>query len=290
LSIYRVDLVILNDDYSGFTRLLSSHGLSIYLRMYSDNGYEDVLFDVGPSNYILKHNSMKLSIDLSSVKAVILSHRHYDHTGGLKYVMKVFRELGGRPTIIAHPWIFKPSIVLSHSKQEFDKGLPYSEEFIRANANLILTRNPLRIANSAFYLGEIGRYVDVSKYKSEFHTVLDDGELVPDELPDDTGLAIDVEGLGLVVVAGCSHSGIVNIVRHASELLKENVYAVVGGFHMMKYDDEDLRDSINALKELGVGKVYTGHCTGLKAEKLLSDAFNEGFIKIHSGFRAIFKA
>lgn len=205
-------------------------------------------------------------------------------------MIKVFKELDSKPTVIAHPWIFKPSIVLSTNKQDFSKGLPYSEAFLRSKTNLILARSSLRIANSTYYLGEVNRYVDVSKYRGDFYTVLDDGDVVVDDLPDDTGLAIKVEGLGLIVVTGCSHSGLLNIVKHASELLNENVYAVIGGFHMVKYDENDVKEVVNMLKELNVVNVYSGHCTGLIAEKVLLDAFKEGFSKIHSGFKVMFKA
>ncbi|MEM4519219.1 MAG: MBL fold metallo-hydrolase [Sulfolobales archaeon] len=286
MGVYRVDVCVLNDDYSGFTKLLSSHGLSIYLKIYSDIGIENLLLDVGPSNYILKYNSESLNMDLSNIKSVILSHRHYDHTGGLKYLMKTFNRFDKKLTIIAHPWIFRPSIILTESKQEFDKGMPYTrEDFMRFKTNLILTKSPIQIAASTYYLGEIGNYYDLSRYKKDFHTILDDGELIPDDLPDDTGIAIKVEGLGLVVVSGCSHSGVVNVVKHASETLKENVYAVVGGFHMLKYDSNDIVEAMNTLRELGVEQIYTGHCTGFRAEKMFSDEFNDNYYKIHSGFK-----
>ncbi|MCC6021707.1 MAG: MBL fold metallo-hydrolase [Desulfurococcaceae archaeon] len=290
MTVYRVDVCVLNDDYSGFTKLLSSHGLSLHVRIYSDNGIDNLLLDVGPSNRIIKYNSELLGLDLSDVKAVVLSHRHYDHTGGLKHVLRVSNSVGKRLTVIAHPWIFKPSITLSSDKQEFDKGMPYSyEELITLKPNLILTKSSLRISDSTYYLGEIGNYIDLSKYKEGFYTVLDDGELVPDNLPDDTGLSVKVEGLGLIVLSGCSHSGIANIVKQASETLKENVYAVVGGLHMLKYSEDDIRESIRILKDLGVESVYVGHCTGFKAEKILSDEFRDKFYKIHTGFKITFK-
>lgn len=290
MGVYRVDITVLNDDYSGFTKLLSSHGLSLFLRIYSDSGLENLLFDVGPSNYVLKCNTTSLGIDLSSVKAVVLSHRHNDHTGGLKYVMKVLRNAGKHLTVVGHPWIFKPSIILNEYKQEFDKGMPYTREvFTQFNVNLILTKSPMQIASSTHYLGEVGNYYDLSRYKKDFHTILDDGELVPDDLPDDTGVVIKVEGLGLIVVSGCSHSGISNIVKHAAEMFKENVYAVVGGFHMLRYESNDILETISVLRELGVEQLYTGHCTGFKAEKVMSDVFNDNFYKIHSGFKITFK-
>ncbi|MCS7108414.1 MAG: MBL fold metallo-hydrolase [Sulfolobales archaeon] len=286
MGVYRVDIHVLNDDYSGFTRLLSSHGLSVFMKIYSDTNVESILFDVGPSNQIMKHNSTALNIDLSNIKSVVLSHRHYDHTGGLKHVMNIFKRCGKRLTVISHPWIFRPSIVLNESKQEFDKGMPYTcEDFTKFKTNLVLTKSLMQIAPSTYYLGEIGNYYDLSKYKKDFYTILDDGELVPDDLPDDSGVAIKVDDLGLIIISGCSHSGIVNIAKHASEVLKENIYAVIGGFHMLKYDDGDVVETVNSLKELGVMQIYTGHCTGFKAEKIFSDEFKDNYHKIHSGFK-----
>ena len=289
---YKVVITTIVDDYSGFTRLLGAHGLSMYIEVYVDDRVESILFDVGPNETVLSYNVKELNIDIGKVKAIVLSHNHYDHTGGLEYVIKSMVSSKNKPIVIAHPNIFKQSLYIDEESQRLDIGIPYSRQYLEGlGAKMLLIRSPLQISPSTYYLGEIKQYtdIDVEKYKKGFYTILGTGEVVPDKLEDDTGIAVKVEGLGIIVISGCSHSGIANIVYQASKQLNDNVYAVIGGFHMIKYDRKDIEETIRAFKDLGVEEIYVGHCTGFKAEKILSDAYKESFTKLYSGLKMIFQ-
>lgn len=286
---HKAIVTILVDDYTNMSGLLGEHGLSVYIELYTDNHVERILFDTGQSSRVIKHNSETLGINIDSIKAVVLSHRHYDHTGGLLYMAKKFHERGNRLVVVGHPWLFKPSLYISENRQSLDIGIPYTRRLLENyNIRFILVRTPLQVAPRTFYLGEIKRELDVSKYTQGFYTVLDTGELVPDNIPDDTGIALEVEGLGAVVIGGCSHSGIANIALQAARITNKRIYAVLGGFHMNKYDLEDIKETVRIFRDLGVEKVYAGHCTGYRAERVLGELMGKKFVKMYSGMRIQF--
>lgn len=109
--------------------------------------------------------------------------------------------------------------------------------------------------------------------------------VVKDPIVDEISLIVKTSK-GLIVLAGCSHPGIVSIVDKAIKVTRYNkVYAVIGGFHLNNAPINRIRETVNAFKELGIEKIYAGHCTGLKAEAKLSDAYGSNFKKIHSGMR-----
>jgi len=115
-----------------------------------------------------------------------------------------------------------------------------------------------------------------------------DGRLLQDELVDGLSLALNTRE-GVVVVSGCSHAGIVNIVKKALTVVGvEKVRAVIGGFHLVEASDERVKNTIMALRRLGVKEVYTGHCTGFKAECAFAEEFKENFKKLYCGLTAEF--
>ena len=108
--------------------------------------------------------------------------------------------------------------------------------------------------------------------------------MVLDQVPDDMSLVVNVRDKGLFVVSGCSHAGIVNIVKHSSEVSQvEKVKAVVGGLHLIDAGGDRIRKTVKGLKELGVERVYAGHCTGLEGEIALQKEFKDKFERLQCG-------
>lgn len=284
-------LVFLADDYAGYEvrGLLGQHGLSVYIEVVDSDGVvHRVLFDTGQYADGVIHNARLLGVELNGVKAVALSHNHYDHTGGLLGVLKA---IGHRVPVIAHPDVFKPSIYIRGNNIRLNIGIPYTRrELEEAGADFILVRSPMEVAPGVYFLGEIDRvHPELAPVLKGNYTLSSDGELVQHELRDDTGVAIAIEGLGTVAIGGCSHSGIVNIAEQAARVTGMNVFAVMGGFHLVSASRETISRVVEELKKMGVEEVHTGHCTGLVAEYAFLEAFGDRFRKIHSGYTVEFK-
>ncbi|WP_297437804.1 MBL fold metallo-hydrolase [Thermococcus sp.] len=263
------------EDYSGYeSPFLAQHGISFLIEARGRR----ILFDTGQSAEPLLHNMELLELEPRNVDYVFLSHCHYDHTGGLKGVLE---SIGRRVPVIAHPDIFRPHFITEPYLRSV--GIPFRRSEIEELGELILTPEPLEIINGTIYsTGEVREREGFEESELTVYT-LQNGRLVRDSLMDDMSLVIRGPD-GLVVVSGCSHAGIVSIVRHAIKMTGErHVKAVVGGFHLINAGRARIERTVKAFLEMGVEQVYTGHCTGLRAEAAFMDAYGKGFHKLHSG-------
>lgn len=231
-------ITILNDNTPG--KCEGTHGLSLLI----EGGGKKILFDVSPTDIFLK-NARELSINLDNVDAIVLSHGHWDHGDGLKY-------LGGQK-LICHPGCF---IKRYRKKDDSYLGLALSLEETKKKFDLQSTDKPLEIADSITFLGEIPRENDFEAKKSDWYK----SDRADDFVTDDSALAIKTNQ-GLVVIASCSHAGICNTVEYAKKVTGQNkIHAVIGGFHL-KEKDEVLRQTIDYFKNAEVDTIYPLHCT-----------------------------
>ncbi|MCK5135264.1 MAG: MBL fold metallo-hydrolase [Bacteroidales bacterium] len=230
----------------------SEHGLSFYI----EGDQKKILFDTGASNVFLK-NAEKLGLDLDSVDMVVLSHGHFDHGDGLQFI--------DQKTLICHPGCF----VKRYRKHGSGNiGLALSKSEIQSKFDLSLSKESLQLSQHLFFLGEIPRINDFEARKTKF--ILEGGE--EDFILDDSGLACITER-GLVVISGCAHSGICNMIEHAKKVTGiRQVEAVIGGFHL-KILDNQTHKTIKYLKETGASKVFPSHCTMDPALSLFYDEF-----------------
>ncbi len=279
---------IVVDDYAGYgSRLLGAHGLSILVDVYYKGGFKRILFDTGLSHQPLLYNLEALGVKPGSIDYIVLSHSHYDHTGGLKELVKrISREV----VVIAHPELFKQSFILE--PELVYAGPPFSqEEIIGFGGRWILSRDPLQIVPGVYTTGEI---VVSERCSFEQEPTLEaykivDGEVVRDNFVDEIGLVVNTRG-GLVVFLGCSHPGVVSMVRKACRVTGvDRVYTIIGGFHLVGVGDDRVRETIRELEELGVERVYSGHCTGFRAEALFIHEFKGFFDKLYSGKEIVFE-
>jgi 7,8-dihydropterin-6-yl-methyl-4-(beta-D-ribofuranosyl)aminobenzene 5'-phosphate synthase len=228
---------------------LAQHGLSLFVE-----ANKRILFDTGATGLFL-HNAELLGIDLETTDVIVLSHGHWDHTDGLKSLQPAARK----KILLAHPQIFADR----HGATGIYNGAAFTEQEAAESFELILTKEPYRLDDHIYFLGEVPRVNDFEAQQTDFF-YLDGPAKRPDFIMDDSALAIRTEK-GLVIVTGCSHAGICNIVECAKKVWSENrVNTVVGGFHLLG-NSEQLERTIAYFVKNPVGQLYPMHCTGFPA-------------------------
>jgi 7,8-dihydropterin-6-yl-methyl-4-(beta-D-ribofuranosyl)aminobenzene 5'-phosphate synthase len=209
-----------------------------------------------------------------------LSHGHYDHTGGLKQAL---RKINKEIEIIAHPDIWATKIRRRQGRADRPMGIPFPRpELESLGARFKLTTEPVKISDRILTSGEIPMSNDFEELDSGLF-VKEDSGLKPDELSDDLALIINTE-VGLVVILGCAHHGIINTLHHAQKLTGvKQVHAVLGGAHLLDASEERIRLTVKALRELDVKKLGLCHCTSLPAACVLAREFGERFFFNNAG-------
>jgi len=239
-----------------------------------------VLFDTGESVSTV-HNAQLLGVDLLAVNRIVLSHGHYDHTGGLREVLR----RAGQKEVIAHPAVWGKKYGQQKGEPERYIGIPFVREGLEAlGASFNLSAEPVKLSDRVMTTGEIPMVTDYEEIDTDLY-VKEDGGLKPDSLADDLALVIDAE-FGLVVILGCGHRGIVNTLQHAQKLTgKELIYAAIGGTHLLYASEERLEKTAAALKEMGVQYLGVSHCTGFASSAYLAQEFGDRFFLNNAGTR-----
>ena len=252
--------------------LIAEYGLSILV----ETGDNKILFDTGQKISTV-NNAAVLGVDLSDVEKIVLSHGHFDHTGGLKSVL----EKTGEIEIIAHPNIFQKKYAKFGKKKTYI-GIPYTkEELVGFGARFNLTGKPTGIGDITV-TGEVEQKNSFEKVDKNMY-VDREGELINDELLDDQSIAIKTEE-GLFVILGCAHRGMINNIEQAKKITGEKrVYGVIGGTHLIAADKVQLEETVKALKEYDIQKIGVSHCTGPKASSRLGAEFGEKFFYNNAG-------
>jgi 7,8-dihydropterin-6-yl-methyl-4-(beta-D-ribofuranosyl)aminobenzene 5'-phosphate synthase len=274
-------LVLLVDDARNplMPDLAAKHGLSMFVELYAGGHVTRLLMDAGQSAEAVLRNAEKLGIDLRGVDAILLSHGHYDHTGGL---IGILQHVGRPVPVITHPRALEPKFVLRRKRLK-EIGIPFkASEIRRSNGLLSLGKDARQLSPGAWASGEIERlapFEGVEGFKARRR-----GKLVNDQLPDDQALFVNLGGKGLVVITGCAHAGLINTVMQGLRVTgSDALHAVVGGFHLARAGASRMRATVKELLKMGPRAVMPCHCTGSKAMAQLAEAFGERFRRLRTG-------
>ena len=241
------------------------HGLCF--RIETDSGC--VFLDSGATSQVLSHNLDQLPTPSQPVMGVVLSHAHYDHTGGLSELLSRYPGI----SIFGSPNIFQFRQRFSVRNGVYnDIGMAMTQEEMQQLGKLDLSSQPQMILPEVWTTGEIPNR-DEPEGRSPRHFVHQDGVYLPDPYQDDLSIVLRVSG-GIVVICGCCHAGLLNTLAHVSGLFPDPILAIAGGTHLVEADDDHLQRVIRVLHDRYASpKLYVNHCTGQKATLTLTEAF-----------------
>jgi 7,8-dihydropterin-6-yl-methyl-4-(beta-D-ribofuranosyl)aminobenzene 5'-phosphate synthase len=256
----------------------AEHGFSMLIRVLQGRKSTSILFDTGCSSDGVIVNAERMGVDLREVECIVLSHGHYDHTGGLLSALKAIGK--ANLPVVVHEDVFKTRGTANpdgtvRAYPEF----PTREQLKKAR--LIETKQPLLIAGDRVLVtGEIPRETSFEKGYLK-HKALVKGVWQADPwIWDDQAVAVNVKGKGLVILSGCAHAGIINTVCYAQRVTGvADVCAVIGGFHLAGKEGEGrIKQSAEELRRISPSLVVPCHCTGWRAKFALAAAMPDAFV------------
>lgn len=266
--------------------LQAEHGFSALVTITKGTTHHTVLFDAGQSPDGVIENMRRLSLSPKDIETIVLSHGHFDHTTGMDGLI---RSLGHSSLpVVIHPefWTKRRIVLPGRDPNEIPSTSKLALQDV--GFEIIEERQPsFLLGGSLLVTGEVDR---TTEFERGFpgHQAWRNSEWQPDPLIlDDQALIINVRNKGLVVLTGCGHAGIVNILRYARKLTGiETIYTVIGGFHLTGPAFEPLIPTVvEALRELEPKYLVPAHCTGWRATHALAATFPDGFIRNSVGTR-----
>jgi 7,8-dihydropterin-6-yl-methyl-4-(beta-D-ribofuranosyl)aminobenzene 5'-phosphate synthase len=286
--------------------LISEFGLSMHVETQRGAETRNVLMDFGFTPDALVNNANLVGIDPAALDALVLSHGHYDHFGGLAGFLKQYSGklkaklpiyIGGEEAFCSREWTAPPV--------RGDFGALDRKALENANVAVTYAEGPALVADHGFTTGHIGQ-VSFEKLLSPsamkigvdhgigcYADKLPEDErtkaVIPDQFQHEIATAFNLKGRGLIVLTSCSHRGVVNAIKQAQAVSGINkVHAVIGGFHLAPYKEDYVRDTIAALKNMDINYIIPLHCTGEPFYEMAKAEIPNKLLRSYTGTRFIF--
>jgi len=270
---------------SGQNICCAHHGLSLLITAQIGGKKRTLLFDAGPAAATFERNTEILGVDFASIEAVVLSHGHWDHAGGLlAAVESIAKNRGGRSfSCYVHPGMFRQRATKRPDGQLYvNERVPDPERLSKAGANVISSREPQSVADGAFFVsGEIPR---VTSYEAGVPNHLtrsaDGNSWEPDPLiMDERFVSVHVKNKGQFVFSACSHAGLINVLTHARAVFPSvPLYGAMGGLHLSGINERVIPETVADLKKFGLKLLAPGHCTGWRAVSQMAREFGDELV------------
>jgi 7,8-dihydropterin-6-yl-methyl-4-(beta-D-ribofuranosyl)aminobenzene 5'-phosphate synthase len=265
---------------SGKCICCANHGLSCLITAHRGDEAHTFLFDTGPEPDTFERNTRQLGIDLTAVEALMLSHGHWDHAGGMLRAIDMIRADGRNRDL---PYYAHPDMFRQRGRQLADGGIfpmepiPSVAELTAHGARVVAARQPQAVLDGMFFVsGEIPRVTPFEKGLPGHCSKTEDGWEPDPWIMDERWLGVHVAGKGLIVFSACSHAGIVNVLTDARAKFPDvPLYCVMGGLHLSGPTEAIIPDTVAAMGEFNLTYIAAGHCTGFRAMTALVNAFGD---------------
>jgi len=266
--------------------LRAEHGFSALVTVRTGHTSSTLLFDTGASPDALAVNAERLGIDTGGLQGVVLSHGHFDHAGGFDGLARL-RGRSGLPLTL-HPAVWTRRRLDLPGGRGLELPTLSRAALEREGFEVIERRQPSLLAGGILITGEVDRVTEFERGMPPQHQAWDgQGWQHDPTVIDDQALVISVRGRGLVIITGCGHAGVVNIIRHAMRLTGvSRLLAVIGGFHLTGPAFEPvIAPTVDALTELAPELIVPGHCTGWRAQHALAAMLPDAWVQTSVGTR-----
>jgi len=274
------------ESFSGDGLCFACFGISLVVTAQIEDRVRTVLFDGGPTGLAVEHNAPRLGLDMSVIEAVVLSHGHIDHAGGLPAAIKLITEASGGRRVPVHvnPEMF------SHRGEHLDTGdvfpledIPSVEALEQAGGQVENDPEQRLLLDGMFYLsGEIPRTTSYERgLPAQVRRSAVDTDWEPDPwVMDERYLAVNMRDKGIMVFTACSHAGLINVLRDARDTFAPTpLFGVMGGFHLAgKTFEAIIPETVRDLEEFDLKVIVPGHCTGWRAVHRMVDTFGESVV------------
>jgi 7,8-dihydropterin-6-yl-methyl-4-(beta-D-ribofuranosyl)aminobenzene 5'-phosphate synthase len=272
--------VLVENSVHGNLGAVAEHGWSVWLETPEGN----YVFDTGQGNALLR-NAEHFGVQLATARGVLLSHHHLDHTGGLLGALGAMRRgvERTRVPVYAHPDLFKDSFLERDGALQFT-GLPHTRSALEtAGADFVLATGWRQIAPGMRMTGEVPRLTTYETGEPNLKHRDASGAVVTDPVRDDQTLVLDTPD-GLLVLLGCSHAGLVNILTYIrSQTGVSRFHTIMGGTHLGPAGEEQVEQTLAALRQFDIGRIGVSHCTGPRVTARMASVFGERFFFCNVG-------
>lgn len=277
-------------DWSDVEQLRAEHGYSLSVTVHHNGSTDKILYDAGLTRDGTVHNLDVLELDPGDYRAVVLSHGHADHHGGLE---GLFGRARSAMPLVLHPDAWRMRKVVFPTGAEIKMPPPSHNDLDREGWQVVEERGPsVLLDGSVLVTGQIDRVTDFEKGFPLQHAETESGWEPDTWIWDDQAIAIHVRGKGLVVLSSCSHSGVINVLHHVRRVTGvDHIHGFVGGLHLTGgLFEKIMPQTVDALVALSPDLIVPGHCTGWKATHAVGRALPEAFVASNVGTTFTFHA
>lgn len=254
--------------------LQCEHGLSFFVEANN----KKIIFDTGQSRMFMD-NAEKLQVDVTKADAVVLSHGHYDHTGGMK---PLYNELSKAVPLYVHQDLFVKKFRIENKVQQF-LGNDFDETWLKdQNVNVQLVKEDVfELFEDVYLVSNFDRTAE-NLTDNPLYQVKNGNEYIVDDFHDELSMVVRTNE-GLVILLGCSHAGVGNIVSTIKSRIDGDINTIVGGTHLVQATDERIEGAIKLFQKMDIKHVGVSHCTGKKAGAEFESAFKDKYFYNSTG-------